>query len=918
MVDETPEPDQAAETAGQTVSESDSTLKERLERQLTLLKGQIAQRKEAEEALRREGALARLLQEVAVAANQAESIEEAFQFTLDRICDLTGWPVGHVFFVPSRGREEAISSRLWYLADAERFEPLRRETESRRFAPESGWLGHILASGQPAWMADVNEEPGYLRAEALAAAGLRAGFAFPVLVASAVAAIVECYTAEPAAPDEALVQAMSHIGSQLGRVIERVRAGEALQRHQSLLASAERLAGLGSWEWDAGEDRLVLSDEMGRIYALGEGQSCQTMADLLRAVHPEDREGVAAIFDGARAKKVPFYTHHRVARPDGQVRTLLLHGKPLIDDEGELEGMLGTSQDVTEQREAEQTIARRAEQLAALTEMGQTVTGTLDLEMVYEKVLGHLLSLLGAAGVYILLLEGEDLVFAATNETRGRELTGQRVPATAGVAGRALASGRAIGLFGLPSSERVIHEIVEAVGYRPGALLAAPLRLGDELIGVMEAVHPEPDGFKDDDLRLLESAASWTAIAIGNARLFEQQRRARQAAEMLRDANLKLTQSLELPAVVETLLDHLIQLIDCDSSSVKLKYGSRLVLSGVRGRQGHDHSYDLNRLPEDHPLKLIAGSGRSLLIRSTAAFSGWDERLGRLGKVESWIGVPLLAGGELVGIYTAAAAQAGNFTERHLLLAEALAGQAAIAVQNARLFNQVQDGRDRLRYLTRQVVTAQEEERRRVSRELHDEAGQALTALKVTLELIRTSLPAEQAATRVQLAETSDLVDETMEHIRLLAHDLRPPVLDTFGLNTSLNGFCEDFARRTGLAIHYVGQDMPGLSDTAQISFYRFLQEALNNVAKHAGAGEVWVRLEQTDGSIALLVKDNGQGMVAADGPARASRSGIGLMGMQERFELLGGRVEIRSEPNQGTEVEASVPLEAGPKENTV
>jgi signal transduction histidine kinase len=239
-----------------------------------------------------------------------------------------------------------------------------------------------------------------------------------------------------------------------------------------------------------------------------------------------------------------------------------------------------------------------------------------------------------------------------------------------------------------------------------------------------------------------------------------------------------------------------------------------------------------------------------------------------------------------------------------------MAGQAAIAVQNARLYTQVRMSRERLRNLTRQVVTAQEEERRRISRELHDEAGQALTALKISLDIIRVSLPAEQADIRAQLAETITLADDTMEQIRLLAHDLRPPVLDAIGLHLSLENFCADFARRTGLIIHYEGVELPTLTDTMRISFYRFLQEALANAAKHAQATQIWVTLQQTMDMAILAVKDDGKGFSADDGLGLKHTTGVGLPGMQERFELLGGQLEIRSTPDLGTALLASVPLD--------
>jgi signal transduction histidine kinase len=141
-----------------------------------------------------------------------------------------------------------------------------------------------------------------------------------------------------------------------------------------------------------------------------------------------------------------------------------------------------------------------------------------------------------------------------------------------------------------------------------------------------------------------------------------------------------------------------------------------------------------------------------------------------------------------------------------------------------------------------------------------------------------------------------------MEHIRLLAHALRPPVLDTLGLNLALEGLCNDFAQRTRLDVQYRGTELPDLPDPMTICFYRFLQEALTNIAKHANARYVFVALSYTQSTrqVCLTVADDGNGMIIPQSSAEW-RTGLGLAGMQERFELLGGEVMIESQPGQGT-----------------
>ncbi len=215
--------------------------------------------------------------------------------------------------------------------------------------------------------------------------------------------------------------------------------------------------------------------------------------------------------------------------------------------------------------------------------------------------------------------------------------------------------------------------------------------------------------------------------------------------------------------------------------------------------------------------------------------------------------------------------------------------------------------------LAKRVVFAQEEERQRLSRELHDEAGQALTALKLSLELIQAELPLDTPALRQNLGEAVALTESTKERIRLLAQGLRPPALDTVGLNLTLEALCRDFSRRAQLPITYEGQEVRGLSDAMNICLYRILQEALTNVVKHAQASQVDVRLLREGQTVRLFVADNGRGFSPGATRVLSHWTGIGLQGMRERLELLGGWLEVESERGRGVRTVANLPVNKGP-----
>jgi PAS domain S-box-containing protein len=297
-------------------------------------------------------------------------------------------------------------------------------------------------------------------------------------------------------------------------------------------------------------------------------------------------------------------------------------------------------------------------------------------------------------------------------------------------------------------------------------------------------------------------------------------------------------------------------------------------------------------------------------LGAMARRSRLDEQLLAEG-LHSSISAPLLFQDKLIGSLYLGANTPGAFSAEQAEIVRRVADPLAIAIQNARLFDEVLAGREQLQGLSQRLIEAQETERRRVSRDLHDEAGQSLTALKISLELMQADLRADSEKSHQSLQEAVTLANQTLEQIRLLAQDLRPPELDVVGLNPTLEDYCHDFAEHARLPIDYAGTELPELADAVTICFYRVLQEALTNVAKHAHASHVWVALRCDADTLSLSVEDDGQGF---DIPTEVSVSrqprGIGLVGMRERLELLRGKLEIKSRPGQGTRLVAYAPRE--------
>jgi signal transduction histidine kinase len=215
---------------------------------------------------------------------------------------------------------------------------------------------------------------------------------------------------------------------------------------------------------------------------------------------------------------------------------------------------------------------------------------------------------------------------------------------------------------------------------------------------------------------------------------------------------------------------------------------------------------------------------------------------------------------------------------------------------------------EQLRQLTHETVMAQENERKRLSRELHDEAGQGLVGLTFSLDEILAEIPEELKDVREKVTRTLTRVDKLNQHIRGMAHGLRPPILDVAGINLALQGFCRDFSTEAYFPVIYSGtNNLPALSEEISITLYRIVQEAITNVVKHGHATEAHVSLSHDADCITLIIRDNGIGFDTMKTP-----KGVGLAGMEERLSLLGGRLEIASHRKHGTRLKAIIPITKG------
>jgi signal transduction histidine kinase len=445
-----------------------------------------------------------------------------------------------------------------------------------------------------------------------------------------------------------------------------------------------------------------------------------------------------------------------------------------------------------------------------------------------------------------------------------------------------------------------LHELSEdprSVGFPPGhpemhTFLGVPILLRG--VGYGNLYLTEKDGggdFTDEDEELLRLLAAQAAVSIENARLYESATRWLRQLESLTEVGNALSSELDLERLLTLIATRLRELLDARLVLIMLPEGEAMRVAAADG-DGADEARGMTFPQSDSKGGRVLQRRRPERIDSILDDPEINLEVARRLAARSALYVPLVHRDDALGIVAAYDKQGADprFGTEDQRVAETLATRAATAVAISQRVS---------RDAVRRVVEAQELERKRLARELHDETGQALTSILLSLRALEDA-PAT--------AEIRELVVATLQDVRRLAVELRPKALDDFGLVPALERLVETFRERTGLAVDLEAR-LPAerLSGETETTLYRIVQEALTNVVKHAGAGRVSVLLTRKPGTVVAVVEDDGAGF----DPARVVETdtgGLGLVGMRERVALVSGRLTVESSPGKGTTVVVEVP----------
>jgi signal transduction histidine kinase len=532
--------------------------------------------------------------------------------------------------------------------------------------------------------------------------------------------------------------------------------------------------------------------------------------------------------------------------------------------------------------------------LRTLIETGLAINSELSLDGVLQRIVEAAAQVTGAqyAALGVIDSTGTSLERFITHgiDEETRAIIGD-LPTGRGVLGVLITDATTLRLQDLADDRR-------SVGFPPGhppmrTFLGTPIVLRGVAYGNLYLTEKEGGAeFDDEDEELVSLLSAQAAVAIENARLYESATTWSRQLESLQEISSALVGELDLPRLLQLVVERLRELIDARLVAIALPVAGGLRIEAMASDEPNDLLYQV--ITRASKAGAVLARGHSERVDAMIDDPEVSQDIARQFGATTGLYVPLLTRDGPIGIVFAHDRRGRDprFTNADLRLAEHFGERASVAVDLSR---RVQ--RDSLR----RVIEGQELERRRLARELHDETGQALTSVLLGLKAVETAEDAPAA-----LASLRELVVATLQDVRRLAVELRPKALDDFGLVPAVERLVETFTEATGISVEFESQlGAERLQPEVETTLYRIVQEALTNIAKHAGARRVSVLLVRRPGLVNALIEDDGHGF----GPGEEAQGGIGLAGMRERLALLDGRLTIESGSGTGTSLVAEVPL---------
>ncbi len=537
----------------------------------------------------------------------------------------------------------------------------------------------------------------------------------------------------------------------------------------------------------------------------------------------------------------------------------------------------------------EQRVADRTRELSTLNTIAGVVSRSLDLGDILRDALHETLQVMEMelGGIYLLDHKAGALKLAAHRGLSPPLATGLgNLLVNEGFASHGVQEVQPIVAVDAVSDPRLTQAVAADQGIV--SLAIVPLSSRGKLLGILFTATRTRREFPDQDVQLLTSIASQIAVAVENARLFETQQRRAEQFRLISEVSRRITSILDIDELLSEIVRLVHEMMGYYMVGIGLVKGDEVIIRTGAGATWDDPTACLPRLKggREGITGWVVRQGRPLIVPDVSQ-DGRYARLSAAIETRSELAVPIKTKDAVIGVLDVQSDRLDAFDEIDLAVLESLAAQAAIAIDNARLYEQ-----------TRQVAVI--EERNRLAHDLHDAVSQTLWTASLIADVLPTLWKEDAGEAHRNLDRLRQLTRGALAEMRTLLLELRPAGLAEARLEALLRQLTDAIAGRKKLVVVFdVAGEAPSLPPDAKIALYRIAQEALNNVAKHAKATQVEVRLHCESGQVRLTVRDNGRGF----DPSRVPSECLGLGIMYERAATVGAHLTIDSHIGQGTQV---------------
>ncbi|MCK4403504.1 MAG: PAS domain S-box protein [candidate division Zixibacteria bacterium] len=713
-------------------------------------------------------------------------------------------------------------------------------------------------------------------------------------------------------------------------ITERKRAEEALQRserkYRTLVETAQEGIGIADPKENLIFINQAFADLLGykkeELFGKNLKEICdETQYVMLKKETQKRKKGESSKYEAKLLTK------------RGKPKYFYVSAAPLWNEDGSFMGTLAVLSDLTE--------IKKAREYNVLLDTSRELSRTLRLDQLLKIGAEKMIQVLNADRCAVLLIEDDTVGSMIAVQVYAQKTKVLAPPLKLKITEELFSSYKQSLLtqgyiqISDPRTDR-LPELGRKILRKTGMIssLIIPMFLGKKMLGAFHVgMTKKSKIFSEEEVRLIRTMANQVAVALQNCRLMEnlkkEHSRITEQAEVLKrqtrekDILLKvsraLSKTMDLDEVSKVASRVMGSAMGAERCAVTLATpdGNQLEIKGLFSKEQTDAHKLIGTkfLWGDIPAMTKAiKKGKPFVINDTTDIPSKGKTRDYFLKVgiKSVLGAGMFFGKKLVGILSITTTkERKTFSREEVKLVQTMANQIAVAIENARLLQVVKKHTQDLKDLSSQLMKVQEKERKRIAQELHDEVGQMLQSMKMNLDRIKMNLrskPQRLDGIEDWLLDTEKLLGQTIDDIRTLTFDLRPSMLDDFGLIPTLRWFIENYRKRSNIKVSLKAKDPKyRFPAEVEVTLYRIIQEALTNVAKHAKATEASVMVSQKNSTVILSVRDNGVGFDASK--VLSAPRGMGLLNIKERVNLLGGSFEIISRPRKGTRVNINIPF---------